>query len=132
LEQGFGSGAYEGIYLTSEDIDQITPTMVDIPVKVEHSGTNVGKVVSSWKHQGRMELLLDIDESKIQGAFVRQFVENGICKDLSLGYKVQMSKNSNGKLVASNKKVIEVSIVQEGARNNCHIRGWNKTHRIII
>jgi tRNA 2-selenouridine synthase SelU len=130
--EGFGSGEYDGIYLTTGDIDHITPSMVDIPVKVEHSGTDVGRVISSWKHQGRMELLLDIDESKIQGAFVRQFVENGICKDLSLGYKVQMSKNSAGKLVASNKKVIEVSIVIKGARNDCHIRGWNQTHKILI
>jgi hypothetical protein len=44
-------------------------------------------------------------------------------QDLSLGYNVQMSKNAAGKLVASNKKVIEVSIVQKGARENCHIRG---------
>jgi hypothetical protein len=130
--EGFGVDSYEGIYLTSQDIDKITPEMMNIPVKVEHSGSNVGRVVSSWKHNGRMELLLDIDESMIQGAFVRQFVENGICKDLSLGYNVQMSKNANGKVVAGNKKVIEVSIVKKGARDNCHIRGWNKTHKIII
>jgi hypothetical protein len=106
--------------------------MLNVPVKVEHTGGNVGTVISSWKHNGRMELLLDIDETKLQGAFVRQFVENGLCKDLSLGYNVQMSKNSDGKLVASNKKVIEVSIVKKGARNDCHIRGWNQTHQIIV
>jgi hypothetical protein len=53
-------------------------------------------------------------------------------QDLSLGYNVQMSKNAVGKLVASNKKVIEVSIVQKGARDNCHIRGWNQKHKIIV
>jgi hypothetical protein len=130
--EGFGSESYQGLYLTSEDIDTITPCMVHVPVKVEHTGSNVGTVVSSWKHDGKMELLLDIDESLIQGAFVRQFVENGICKDLSLGYNVQMSKNSTGKLVASNKKVVEVSIVMKGARDNCHIHGWNTKHKILI
>jgi hypothetical protein len=36
-----------------------------------------------------------------------------------------MSKNSIGKLVASNKKVVEVSLVKKGARDNCHIKGWS-------
>jgi hypothetical protein len=122
--EGYGSVSYEGVFLTSGDIDNITPNMINIPVKVEHSGVNVGRVISSWKHNGRMDLLLDIDEKMIHGAFVRKFVENGMCKDLSLGYNVQMSKNPNGKLVAGNKQVIEVSIVQVGARDNCHIRGF--------
>jgi hypothetical protein len=43
-------------------------------------GSDVGRVISSWKHDGRMELLLDIDENRLQGAFVRQFVEKGMCK----------------------------------------------------
>jgi hypothetical protein len=77
---GFGTDEYQGLYLTSTDINHITPQMMGIPVKVEHSGSDVGKVVSSWTHEGRMELLLDIDESKLQGAFVRQFVERGTCK----------------------------------------------------
>jgi hypothetical protein len=130
--KGFGSECYQGVYLTPDDIDNITPNMINIPVRVEHTGSDVGKVISSWKHNGRMELLLDIDESILQGAFVREFVENGICKDLSLGYNVQMSKNATGKLIAGNKKVIEVSIVKKGARDDCHIRGWNKTHKILI
>jgi hypothetical protein len=130
--EGYGSLDYDGLYLTSQDIDRITPQMVDIPVKVEHAGCAVGKVLSSWKYNGRMELVLEIDETKIHGAFARSFVENGMCKDLSLGYNVQMSKNAAGKLVAGNKKVIEVSIVKKGARDNCQIRGWNPTHKIII
>jgi hypothetical protein len=34
--EGF-EDTYEGIYLTAEDINRITPQMVNIPVKVEHS-----------------------------------------------------------------------------------------------
>jgi hypothetical protein len=101
--EGFGTETYGGIYLTADDIDRITPQMLNIPVKVEHSvrilhpmhsqshkhfltlpcqkqGSDVGRVVSSWKHNGRMELLLDIDENRLPGAFVRQFVEKGMCK----------------------------------------------------
>lgn len=130
---------------TQSSCDKVTTTW--------QQGSDVGRVVSSWKHDGRMELLLEIDENRLQGAFVRQFVENGMCKvhachpsvirsilhtltdstqDLSLGYNVQMSKNAAGKLIASNKKVIEVSIVKQGARDNCHIKGWNQKHKILI
>jgi hypothetical protein len=35
--EGFGSETYEGLYLTAGDIDRITPQMVNIPVKVEHT-----------------------------------------------------------------------------------------------
>jgi hypothetical protein len=129
---GFGTETYDGLYLTRKDIDEITPTMINIPVKVEHSGCDVGRVISAWKHEGRMELLMDINEDKLQGAFVREFVEKGVCKDLSLGYNVQMSKNAHGKLIASNKKVIEVSVVRTGAREDCHIRGWNNRHKIMV
>jgi hypothetical protein len=34
--EGFGLD-YEGLYLTTGDIDRITPQMLNIPVKVEHS-----------------------------------------------------------------------------------------------
>jgi hypothetical protein len=35
--EGFGSETYAGLYLTTDDIDRITPQMLNIPVKVEHS-----------------------------------------------------------------------------------------------
>lgn len=81
---GFGDEDYEGLYLTDRDINKITPTMVGVPVKIEHKGGNVGKVVSAWKHNGRMDLLLDIDGSSIESVFGREFVKRGMCKDLSL------------------------------------------------
>ena len=49
-----------------------------------------------------------------------------MCKDLSLGYKVEMSKSPAGHLRASNKRVVEVSLVKTGAREKCHIHGWEK------
>ena len=38
--EGFGSETYQGLYLTSEDIDTITLQMVSVPVKVEQSVRN--------------------------------------------------------------------------------------------
>lgn len=105
---GYGNEDYEGLYLTDRDIDEITPQMVGVPVKIEHKGGDVGKVVSAWKHNGRMDLLLDIDGAGLESVFGREFVKRGMCKDLSLGYNVQMSRSPAGYLRASNKRVIEV------------------------
>lgn len=129
---GYGDEDYNGIYLTDRDIDAITPTMAGIPVKVEHRGGNIGKVVSAWKHEGRMDLVLEIDPSTLDGAFGEEFVRRGMCKELSLGYNVQMSRGVDGKLSAGNKRVIEVSLVRKGARDNCHIRGWGKVHHQVF
>lgn len=35
--EGFGSDDYTGLYLTGDDINRITPQMLDIPVKMEHT-----------------------------------------------------------------------------------------------
>jgi hypothetical protein len=43
-------------------------------------GSSVGNVISSWQHNGTMELVLYVDERMLEGAFVRQFVETGMCK----------------------------------------------------
>jgi hypothetical protein len=122
---GYGAEDYEGLFLTDKDINDITPNMVGVPVKIEHKGGNVGKVVSAWKHDGRLDLILDIDGSGLESLFGREFVKKGLCKDLSLGYNVQMSRTPGGYLKASNKKVVEVSLVKTGARENCHIHGWS-------
>tara|TARA_Y100000389_G_C17276424_1_gene420652 strand:- start:40 stop:474 length:435 start_codon:yes stop_codon:yes gene_type:complete len=134
---GYGNADYTGIYLTNGDIQKITPEMMGVPVKIEHKGADVGKVVSSWVHNGRMELLLDIDGQNIESQFGREFVKRGMCKDLSLGYKVQMSRSSEtGMLCATNKRVVEVSLVKVGAREDCHIHGWDSnvkpSHHIVI
>lgn len=122
---GYGNEDYNGIYLTSDDIDKITPTMKGVDVKIEHRGQSVGKVISAWKHNGRMDLLLELNSDTLGGVFGQAFVKNGMCQDLSLGYNVQMSRGVDGKLCASNKRVVEVSLVKTGAREDCHIRGFS-------
>ena len=49
--EGYGDSSYEGLYLTDSDIHSIAPQMNGIPVKVEHRGSDVGKVVTAWVHQ---------------------------------------------------------------------------------
>lgn len=123
---GFGDDSYNGLYLTDNDISSMVDHgMQGVPVKIEHKGGDVGKVVSAWKHNGRMDLVLEIDGASIESEFGREFVRTGLCKDLSLGYNVQMSRGASGALQATNKRILEVSLVRTGARKDCHIHGWS-------
>jgi phage head maturation protease len=82
-------------------------------------------VISSWKHDGRLDILIDVNSDNIEAAIINEFVRTGKCQEFSLGYKVNMSASSNGSLISTGKKeAVEVSIVTKGARNNCKIRGF--------
>lgn len=123
--EGYGDASYEGLYLTDADIREIFPKMTGVPVKIEHRGGDVGKVVTAWMHEGRMDVLMEIDDRRdIEGALVKEFIQRGICPELSLGYHVTMSKSPAGFLRATNKRVVELSIVRQGARDGCKIRGF--------
>lgn len=50
---GYGNEDYNGIYLTDTDITKIVPEMKNVPVKIEHRGGNIGRVISAWKHEVR-------------------------------------------------------------------------------
>lgn len=69
-----------------------------------------------------MDVLMQIDDSHIEGAMGKEFIQRGICPELSLGYNVTMSKSPAGFLRASNKRVVELSLVRQGAREGCKIR----------
>lgn len=71
-----------------------------------------------------MDVLMEIDENHIEGAMGKEFIRRGLCPELSLGYNVTMSKSPAGFLRATNKKVVELSIVRQGARAGCMIRAF--------
>ena len=71
-----------------------------------------------------MDVLMEIQENQLEGALGTEFIQRGICPELSLGYHVTMSKSPAGFLKASNKRVVELSIVRQGAREGCKIRGF--------
>ena len=64
--EGYGDSSYEGLYLTDADICEITPAMSGVPVKIEHRGVDVGKVVTAWMHEGRMDVLMELDGRHIE------------------------------------------------------------------
>ena len=55
--EGYGDEGYEGLYLTDADIREITPTMAGVPVKIQHRGTDVGRVISAWMHEVTLQFV---------------------------------------------------------------------------
>ena len=84
----------------------------------------MGSVVSAWVDNGKLDLLLRIDPTCIEGAIVSNLVRTGACRELSLGYSVKMTASVHGEDKAGKKSVKEVSLVRKGARHKCHIHGF--------
>ena len=87
----------------------------------------MGKVVSAWENKGTLECVLEINESILEGSIGAEFLRSGICKDLSLGYTIDMEHSKKtGTMQSRRKKLNEVSVVVKGARKNCKIHGISK------
>jgi hypothetical protein len=117
---------HTGVLLRQKDIEEIAQgaSLVGKPVKLEHKGDPVGHVVSAWQHGNRLDCVLKIDNN-VQGLFAQNFVSSGRCKELSLGYTIEM-QHSDGQIKGGKKQVMEISIVKKGARHECDIHGFTK------
>lgn len=128
--EGLRNG-YKGVYLNSDDISSMVEQVgqankkgTPIPVKLEHAGVPLGTVVSAWENRGTLECVLEINESVLEGSIGAEFIRSGICKDLSLGYTVDMEHSGkSGALQSKRKHLNEVSLVVKGARKNCKVHG---------
>ena len=64
-----GEGAtYNGLYLRQAELEDVVATraMVDVPVKTEHSGANVGRVVSAFLDGGgALQCVMEVDEASV-------------------------------------------------------------------
>lgn len=123
--------SYRGVYLNNADIksmiDQVNEANRQgqaIPVKLEHTGVPLGKVLSAWDNQGKLDCVLEIDERVLEGSISAEFVRTGICKDLSLGYTVTMEQSKQGPQ-SRMKRLNEISIVVKGARKKCNVHGFS-------
>lgn len=124
--------SYKGVYLNTSDIrnmvDQVASANAAgerIPVKLEHTGVPLGRVVSAWENQGKLDCVLELDEGVLEGSISAEFVRTGICKDLSLGYTVTMEQSKNGPMQSRTKRLNEISIVVKGARKRCNVHGFS-------
>ena len=123
---------YRGVYLNASDIASMVQQVAhantsgqSIPVKLEHTGVTLGRVVSAWENKGKLDCVLEINERVLEGSISAEFVRTGICKDLSLGYTVEMEQSKSGGIQSRTKKLNEISIVVKGARNKCNVHGFS-------
>ena len=125
-----GVDCQHSIYLTKPDIQDMITQVEEanlkgdpIPVKIEHKGVTLGRVISAWEHNGELQCILNVDENIFEGSIGSEFIKHGITKDLSLGYEVSFQNSKNNKAEVKRKHLKEISIVKKGASRNCHILG---------
>ena len=126
--------SYNGLYLTDSEIEDVVANkkMQGIPVKSEHCGSDIGKVISTYMNEQReLKCVLEIDEKNLEGSLASGFVWDNIAKDLSLGYVVDVQQ-SGAKLQAKEKKILEVSLVRKGARKGCHITMCERDNTVFV
>ena len=82
--------------------------------------------MSAWEHGGKLECVLRLDNQVFEGTLGAELVRTGVCKDLSLGYTVNLENSKAGRVHVKRKLIKEISIVKKGARRNCCIHGVSK------
>jgi len=119
---------YNGLYFTDAELQAVVSErkMIGLPVKAEHGGAALGRVVSSYlDRDGRLNCVMRIDEDSVEGAVAAGLVRDGIATELSLGYAVDVAHSQDGeRLRAGVKEMHEVSLVCKGARHACLITGY--------
>lgn len=126
--------SYNGLYLTKSELQHICDSgdFKNVPVLTEHGGASCGTVVSAFlDNLGRLNAVMEIDETQAIGAIAASFVRDGINQELSLGYSVDVThSNENGinQKTAGTKKIMEVSLVKEGARDKCYVLAYEDTN----
>lgn len=113
---------YNGIYLRKDEIQNIVDRgLYNIPVKQEHTGNSVGRVISSFVGpNGQLQCVLELDDS-LEGSIAAGFVRDGIASELSLGYSVDIVHSEKNEYKTGVKKIHEISLVRKGARSGCYI-----------
>ena len=126
--------SYNGLYMTATELSAIVRDnkMRNLPVKTEHAGSEVGHVVTSFLDaSGNLHCVMQLSASSVPASLAQGFVRDGLALDLSLGYTVDI-QNTESKLHAKDKKIVEVSLVRKGARRGCHITAYQEEGQHVV
>ena len=125
---------YNGLYMTATELREIVRDnkMRNVPVKTEHAGSEVGRVLTAFLDaSGNLNCIMELSKSSLPACLAQGFVRDGLALDLSLGYTVDI-QNTDNSLHAMEKKIVEVSLVRKGARHGCHITAYQEEGRDVV
>ena len=126
--------AYNGLYMTQGELARVVSDskMRGIPVKTEHAGSEVGRVLTSFLDAGgNLHCVMELGKTSLPACLAQGFVRDGLALDLSLGYTVDI-QNTDNSLQAIEKRIVEVSLVRKGARRGCHITAYQDEGRKVV
>jgi hypothetical protein len=125
---------YNGLYMTESELSRVVhdSKMRGIPVKTEHAGSAVGRVLTSFLDAGgNLHCVMELGAASLPACLAQGFVRDGLALDLSLGYTVDI-QNTDNSLQARQKRIVEVSLVRKGARSGCHITAYQDEGRGVV
>jgi hypothetical protein len=126
--------SYNGLYMTESELARVVADskMRHIPVKTEHSGSEVGRVLTSFLDaDGNLHCVMELNSASLPACLAQGFVRDGLALDLSLGYTVDI-QNTDNSLHATEKRILEVSLVRKGARKGCHITAYQERGSTVV
>ena len=113
-----GSGS---VFVNEADVDKLD--LKGKKLKLEHQKAHYGEVVDCWAatcpndKKRKLYVLAKTDDS-FAGRRCDKLLAEGQLKELSLGHRADVDMKT---LTAINKRAMELSIVQKGAKEGCHI-----------
>ena len=125
---------YNGLYMTQRELARVVSDskMRGISVKTEHAGSEVGRVLTSFLDaDGNLHCVMELGKTSLPACLAQGFVRDGLALDLSLGYTVDI-QNTDNSLQATEKRIVEVSLVRKGARRGCHITAYQEEGRQVV
>lgn len=122
---------YDGCFYKDNEFDDLAQGLMNKPVLYNHNeDLKIGKVVSAWastpdgEAEGKRQLfaMCEIDDNTRAGGLAKRLIDEEIVQDVSLGHGIQ-KKRVNGMNFVTDKKPLEISICEQGARKHTHIYG---------
>ena len=121
--QGESTG-YNGMKLTQSEVTRAAVELVGKPVKMEHSGPPVGRILSSWENtDGKLMVVGQADEVDFAGKFTRNMMNSKQWGELSLSSSMPIDLST---MQTGEKRFNEISVVAKGLRDGTQIHRLEK------
>lgn len=109
------------VFVNEQDVEHLD--LKGKKLKLEHQKAQYGEVVDCWaatcpKDKKRKLYVLAKTDNSFAGRRCDKLLTEGLLKELSLGHRADVDMKT---LSATNKRALELSIVQKGAKEGCHI-----------